>query len=271
MPSPKTTKLGFLFSALWVAGVVVLIWTACFIFPQTWIVTGIGEADRPFMDLYGILAASDAARAGVDPFLPNQFDPYHRPHVYSEWWLEVGKLGLGRADTLWLGAVLLGVVLVTALRMTRPRTRTESWGLLLLLVSPAFLMAVNRANNDLVVFVLISGGLLCFRRETWPGRVLGILLFAVSAALKYYPLVTLVVLLELRPWRRLAAGLTLYGLVLVLAWPGLEAGFKSAAKFMPQPDWLYAYGAPVILRDWEIKGTLGWLIPAILLAAWAVA
>lgn len=254
---------------LWIAGLVLLVWWACFQFPAVWTATGIGEANRPFMDLYGLLAAGDAARAGVDPFLPNDFDPYHRPHVYSTWWLELGRLGLTRADTLWLGAVLLGLFLLAALALVRPRNRSEAIGLALLLISPAFLMAVNRANNDLVVFVLVSVGLLCFRSDRWTSRAAGVLLFAVSAVLKYYPLVTLVALLGLRTRRGFLASLALYALVLGLAWPGLEPGLKSAAKFMPQPEWLYAYGAPVLLRNLGVAGTWGWLVPVGIMALWA--
>jgi hypothetical protein len=255
-------------TAAWVALAVLLAWLACFRFPMVWVVTGIGEPTRPFMDLYGLLAASDAAQAGVDPFLPNSFDPYRRPHVYTTWWLEVGRLGLGRTDTPWLGAALVVAVLLAVLVTARPRNSRQGCWLALLLVSPAFLMAVNRANNDLVVFVLMSAGLLCFRRDAWPLRTLGVLLFALSAVLKYYPLVTLVVLLGLRSRREFAGNLALYGLVLLLAWPGLEPGLKSAARHMPQPDWLYAYGAPVLWRNLGIAGAAVWLVPAVLLAAW---
>ena len=254
---------------LWVAGLVALVWLACFRFPMVWVATGIGEAHRPFMDLYGILAASDAARAGVDPFLPNAFDPYHRPHVYSEWWLELGRLGLGRADTLWLGTALVAAVLLMTVFMVRPGVRHEGVALLLLLASPALLLAVNRANNDLVVFLLVSLGLLCFRGGPWFWRALGVILFATAAVLKYSPLVTLVVLLDLRTRRALLAGLGLYALVLVLAWPGLVQGLKSAARYNPAPDWLYAYGAPVLLRNLGVHASLGWLVPGLLLVAWA--
>ncbi len=253
----------------WVAGLVAMVWLACFRFPVVWLVTGIGEANRPFIDLYGILAACDAVRAGVDPFLPNNFDPYHRPFVYSDWWLELGRLGLGRADTLWLGFGLVAAVLLMAVVIVRPGTRREGVALCLLLASPAVLLAVNRANNDLVVFLLISFGLLCFRDLRWPARALGIVLFAMSAVLKYSPLVTLVVLLDLRSRRALAAGLGLYGLVLLLAAPGLLAGFKSAAHYSPAPDWLYAFGAPVFGRNLGLTATVGWLAPAGLLGAWA--
>jgi hypothetical protein len=268
VPMPERPMGDWRRTAAWVAGAVLVAWLACFRFPMVWVVTGIGEPGRPFMDLYGILAACDAAKAGVDPFLPNNFDPYHRPHVYTTWWLGLGHLGLGRADTAWLGSGLLVAVLLAALVMARPRQPREGLGLVLILVSPAFLMAVNRANNDLVVFVLMSIGLLCFRREAWPLRTFGVLLFALSAVLKYYPLVTLVVLFELRSRRQLAGNLALYGLLLLLAWPGLEPGLKSAARHMPQPDWLYAFGAPVFWRNLGIPGTLVWLVPAVLLAGW---
>ena len=254
---------------LWVAGVVLAVWWACFQFPAVWVATGIGEPNRPFMDLYGILAASDAARAGVDPYQPNDFDPYHRPHVYTTWWLELGRLGLTRADTRWLGASLLVVTLLTAAFLVRPRLRSEGAVLALLLISPAFLLAVNRANNDLVVFVLVSAGLLCFRSAAPAARAVGVVLFAVSAVLKYYPLVTLVALLGIRSRRGFIASLGLCGLVLVLAWPGLEPGLRSAARFMPHPDWLYAYGAPVLLRNLGITGAWGWLVPAGAMALWA--
>ncbi len=255
---------------LWVTGVVAVVWLACFRFPAVWVATGIGEANRPFMDLYGILAACDALRAGVDPFLPNNFDPYHRPHHYTEWWFGLGHLGLTRADTLWLGYTLLVVTLVAAVAIVRPRTGREGWALFLLLVSPAFLLAVNRTNNDLVVFVLICLGLFCFRREAGHWRALGIVLFAASAVLKYTPLVTLIVLLDLRTRRAFFAGLGLYGLVLVLAWPGLATPLGHLAQFMPVPEWIYAYGAPLFLRNLGVTNAWGWRVPAGLMMLWAL-
>lgn len=269
VPQPAGDNAAATHTTLWTAGLVLAVWWACFQFSAVWVATGIGGENQPFMDLYGILAACDAARAGVDPFLPNDFDPYHRPHVYTTWWLELGRLGLTRADTRWLGATLLVVTLLTAALLVRPRLRSEGAVLALLLVSPAFLLAVNRANNDLVVFVLVSAGLICFRSGAPVAGAIGVVLFAVSAVLKYYPLVTLVALLGIRSRRGFMAALGLYGVVLVLAWPGLEPGLRSAARFMPHPDWLYAYGAPVLLRNLGLTGIWGWLAPAGVMALWA--
>jgi len=271
MSAPPEANAGtaVLRRAAWVGGVVLATWFACFRFPRFWLASGIGEAQRPFMDLYGLLAASDAALAGVDPFRPNAFDPYHRPHVYTDAWLELGRLGLTRADTLWLGTLLVLATLAIAVLMAKPRTRIQGVLLGLLLVSPAFLLAVNRANNDLVVFGLMSVGLLGLRCGSLAPRLLGVLLFAVAAVLKYFPLAAAVVLLDFRSRRDLALALGLYAAVVALHVPGLVPGLASAARHLPQPDGLYAFGAPVFLRNLGIAGQWPWLLPAVGLVAWA--
>lgn len=253
---------------LLVAAVVAGVWLACFRFPVTWTVTGIGEANRPFMDLYGILAARDAVAAGVNPYLPNDFDPYHRPHVYSDWWL--AGSGLGRVDAVWLGVVLLAAFLLSAVGFVRLRNKREALYLAALLISPAFLLAINRANNDLVVFVLVTLGLWSFRGSSVAAKAVAVVLFAVAAALKYTPLVTLVVLLDLRTRRGLLAALGLYAAVLLLAWPGMQAGMQHLTRFTPEPEWLYAYGAPVLARNWGLAGRMVWLVPGGLLLGWAL-
>ena len=122
-------------ASLVVALVVLGCWVACFRFPVVWDSTGIGESTRPFLDLYGLIASSDAARAGADPYQPNALDPYHRPLLYTEWWLAAGKLGLTRTDAIWIGWTWVGATLVAALAVMRPRTRREcTWAFLWLVV-----------------------------------------------------------------------------------------------------------------------------------------
>ena len=256
--------------SLWVAGLVAVAWLACFRFPVVWAATGLGEADRPFLDLYALLAGCDATRLGLNPLLPNPLDPYHRPFGFSDWWFELARLGLGREDTLWLGTVLVAVTLLVAVAMVRPANRREGWLLGLLLISPAVLLAVNRANHDLVVFLLLGLGLFCFRSPGGPARALGVILFAVAAVLKYFPLVTLVLLLDFRSRRGVLAGLTLYAVVLLLGWPGVAAALQMAPRYTLNPDWIYAYGAPMLGRDFGFNHPLGWMVPASLMGAWAI-
>lgn len=235
------------------------VWVVCLRSPAVWRATGIGETSIPFIDLYGLLAAGELAEMHGDPFRPNPLDPYHRPHVYTEWWLATGAAGLTRTDTLWLGWAQVGLSLVAAVALVRPRRPWPAIQMLLVLCSPALLMAVNRGNNDLAVFVLVCAALASLRADSPGVRMLAVVLLAVAAVLKYYPLAALVVLLGSRSRREFSAALLLYAVVLLLAWPALKPGLASAAQFKPHPEGLYAFGAPTLFRDFGVESPAGWL------------
>ena len=246
------------------------IWAACFYFPDVWMITGIGEADKLFLDLRNLLSAGEVAARGLDPHVSNPLDPYHRLHGYTDWWLVTGTMGLTLADTAWLGTLLIGLTLASTMLLLRPANWSQGRVLLLVLVSPPLLFAINRANHDLVVFVIMCGALACFRGVGVPRRALGVVLLAVAAALKYFPLAAVVLLLDARTRRELLGWGLLYGLVLVLAWPSLEAGLRNAVSLSPAPSWLYAFGAPVIFRNVGIVAPIGWLLAGFLLYAGVV-
>jgi hypothetical protein len=264
-PARRRLYLGFTVGLL-----VWMVWCVLHRFPAVWLALGIGQASQPFVDLYGLLASSDAYWAGLNPFVPFDWDPYRRPFLYGEWWFGLGWLGLGRKDNVWLGFLLAALVLVTSLLMARPRSAREWCYLFLLLVSPAWLLSFERANNDPVVLVLVSLGLWCFRSERWPQRALAVLLFSSCVALKYYPLVTLVVLLDSRSRQELGRWVLFYFAILVVAWPHLEIGFKTAAHYTPGPSWLHAFGAPVLLRNFDLEIRLAWMLPAAAMILWGL-
>jgi hypothetical protein len=260
--------------AVILASLVATVWAACFNHPFLWTLTGIGEADKPFLDLCNILSAGEAVQRGIDPLIRNPMDPYNRAHAYSTWWLITGPLGLTVADASWLGAILLVATLVSAWWLLAPTDWRRASLLALILVSPPLLLAVSRANNDLVVFVLMCAALACFRSEKTAWRGFGIMLLALSAVLKYFPLAAALLLLEARSRRELVFWAAIYLLVLVVAWPGLEPGLRTALRHAPQPSWLYAFGAPVVFRNFDIVVSAGWLLAAfaslVIFGSWPV-
>ncbi len=243
------------------------VWVACFYTPGVWLLTGIGEADKPFLDLRNLVSAGEAAQLGHNPYVSNPLDPYHRPHGFSSWWLVGGRLGLTREDIAWLGTLLLGLTLASTVLLLRPAGWRQGAGLLLVLVSPPLLFLVNRANHDLVVFVLMSLALGCLRHERASVRALAVLLLAVSAVLKYFPLAAVVLLLDARTRREFAGWVLVYGLVLALAWPSLEQALRTAASHTPAPAWLFAFGAPTFFRNLGLASaaTWGWLAAGLVL------
>lgn len=247
---------------------------ACFLDDSLWRWFGVDPLRPYFADLFAILAASDARAAGADPYAsPNFYDPFGRPHIYGPWWLELGRLGLGRADCRWMGMVLLVGSLTAMAAWLRPRGPVLAMAALGLMVSPSALLGLERGNNDMVVLLLLmAAGVLLARRAT-AGRVFaaGGVVFA-AAALKFYPLAAAPFLMERRPARRafwVAAGV---GVAFAIFYWLNRAELARAISMVPSVDTVRGYGLKVALSLWGnraasrefavagfLAGAAGWL------------
>ncbi|MFM9080653.1 MAG: glycosyltransferase 87 family protein, partial [Opitutaceae bacterium] len=181
-------------------------------FPRVLPLLGLNTDGRWFIDSAAILAASDAVRTGTDPWLPNPLDAYGRPHCYSGWWLGLAATGLTREDNFLLGSLWGAAVLGSAFLLLRPASVTRAAVVAAALLSPPVLLAVNRANNDLVVFAVLVAGLGWLKQDTAPrsGAFAGAV--AIATGLKFYPIVAAAAFLLRKPtpraWRlTLMAGL----------------------------------------------------------------
>jgi hypothetical protein len=153
----------------------------------------------PFLDTHAVLAAAECGRQGIEVYLSNPCDVLGRPHVYSPLWLAIVPDGLGVGLTWCVGASLDLLFLLSLAAVLRPRTAKE----LLILGSAAFspmtVYALERANNDLVIFLLVICGAMLFTLPR-PYRLFSYGLFLAAGLLKYYPLALLV--LAVREGRR---------------------------------------------------------------------
>lgn len=253
----------------WLLAAAAACWAAAFLVPGAWRTLGIGMFGGPFIDLHGSLAASDAAAAGLNPYGPNRLDPFGRPHLYSSWWFFPGKLGLTRAHLPVAGAALLAAVLATAVAWLRPRSWSEWLAALAFLGSPALLLAVNRANNDLVVFLLVAGAVALFTRGTPGSRLAGWAVVGVATVLKYYPAALLVLLASARDRRQLAHEAAVFALVVALGWPSLQPGLAAAGKYWASLHGLYSFGAPELLLEFGLITPAAW--SRALLILWGLA
>ena len=151
----------------------------------------------PFLDIHAVLAAAECQQQGMDVYLFNPCDMIGRPHVYSPLWLALAPAFVSTTATPWVGLSLDLLFILSLASVLRPRTSREIWIYVLAVLSPTTVYAIERANNDLVVFLLIlSGGILLTVRQ--PYRLCSYALFLVSGSLKYYPLALLVLLIRER-------------------------------------------------------------------------
>ena len=230
---------------------------------------GLGLQDGWFLDLRVLLAAGEAHARGLDVYAHNPLDIYGRPHSYPSVWLGLEKLGLTRADTPWLGLGLVLAFLAVAVAQLRPRVARE-WGWsVAVLLSPPLLLGLVRANNDLVVFLLLAALVPCLASERRGLRLLAAVPVALGAALKYYPAAATLLLLEerdprLRRWR--AALLALLGLGVVLS---VREDLRHFATTLPKPTGFYSFGAEQALVLLGGRGAWRWIAVAALAAvAW---
>ncbi|HWA27703.1 MAG TPA: hypothetical protein VG734_18750 [Lacunisphaera sp.] len=233
------------------AGVTVLAWLAGVLWPRWLLLLGISEYGMVFLDSHALLAAVDAVRAGADPHAANPLDPLLRPHVYSDWWLALRWLGLTRADNFLLGAAWVGAFACVAWTTTRPRTWAEAVWLGALMVSPPFLLAINRANNDLVIFVVLAGCGLAATAGAWWRLAAAAACLALATGLKYFPAAGAAAFLWARPVRRMPAALLLAmlaaGLALANVWTQIgrsRFAVGSGVHVMGAPLWWRDFGWP---------------------------
>jgi hypothetical protein len=152
---------------------------------------GVEPFSFPFLDTHAVLAAAECARQGIQVYLSNPCDALGRPHAYSPLWLAIAPGSLGTSATGWVGASLDLLFLFSLAVVLRPRSAKELLILGAAAVSPMTVYALERANNDLVIFLLVICGAMLFTFPR-PYRLFSYGLFVAAGLLKYYPLALVV-------------------------------------------------------------------------------
>jgi hypothetical protein len=189
-------------------------------------VIGIRPFRYPFLDGEYILATVDCARQGVDIYLGNACDVLDRPDPYSPLWMYAWFMPADKAWTAPLGLGLAAVFCLSLGALPPPRRLAEIPAVVLTVFSTATIYAIERANIDLVMFVMLVGaGLLLLRHG--PVRLLAYPVILFAGLLKFYPLVLMV--LALRERRRIFLGLAVFSVVVV---GGMALAFLPQLKEM---------------------------------------
>jgi hypothetical protein len=152
----------------------------------------------PFEDLQTITFSIDCQRAGRDPYT-SSCDPLERPLNYPPAWLLLGHLGVSGSRNGVLGAILCGLMAVAMIMLFPTRKLFSGACVFVAVFSRPIVLALERANNDLVIFSLLVivcavAPLLKSRMRAW-FLTIGVI---VLTCLKIYPIVASVALLKSR-------------------------------------------------------------------------
>jgi hypothetical protein len=140
---------------------------------------------HPFHDWKYYVAAISSWSLGVDVYSDMAFN-------YSPLWLRLTFIRLSNEWTSALG-LSFGVLFFLSLTSLPPRRNAVFDFVILLLstISSATALAVERANADLIIFLIIIAGVLACASGL-PLRFVGYALITVAGLLKFYPTVALI-------------------------------------------------------------------------------
>jgi len=168
----------------------------------------------PFVDISGSLAAWECARQGVDVILSDPCDVLHRGYNYSPLWMAAAPIPLGVSDRVPVGWCLDLLFIASLGLLPPPRRPVELMIVLAATLSTMVVFALERANPDILLFVLaLMAGLLAVCRL--PLRLLGYCLALVAALLKYYPIMVLIIVFRERASRFIATSIVIAGALAV--------------------------------------------------------
>lgn len=153
---------------------------------QTFLDLHVPAMTQPFVDFRSIPAAIESAKQGLDPMVSNPSDPRGRPLNYPRIWLLLARPFVGEA-----GVVAAGLVFATLFSfavgwlVAIQRTTGASVAICIVALSSSTWLALERGNNDLLVFALIALALYI----PWKYRSA---LIGLAALLKVFPVVACV-------------------------------------------------------------------------------
>jgi hypothetical protein len=192
---------------------------------------GVEPFSFPFLDIDAVLAAAECWREGLDVYISNPCDVLGRPHVYSPLWLALIPRFLGQWGSGCVGLSLDLTFILSWGILLRPRSPQAMLVFGLAALSPMTVYALERANNDLVVFLLIVCGGVLFATNR-PYRLCSYALYFAAGLLKYYPLVLLIQLARERR-RDVVAAVSAIGLTLILFGAYFHSELSKALTNIP--------------------------------------
>lgn len=172
----------------------------------------------PYLDFAGYLSSLECTRLGVDVIAVNSCDPLDRQFNYGPLWLDLTFLPLYPPDRVVGGTVLNLFFIGSFALLAPPRGGWELSARILAATSSAVVFAVERANPDILIYILVTAVVVLVTRGV-VARVWAYALIWFMAGLKFYPMVLMGLASRERPrwfWGLLGASVGLVGLYLVV-------------------------------------------------------
>jgi hypothetical protein len=203
----------------------------------------------PFLDLYVVLAAADCHRLGIDVWMSDPCDEFHRPLIYSALWLDLLPGFFRRENINQIGIVLDLMFIASMPLIMRPRSAGQCLLFIAASVSTTVVFALERANADIFIFLLMvcAGAFFAGSRSQ---RLAAYLMFLFGGLLKFYPL-ALLLLVARETWRRACVVAGLSAVAVLGLWWVHDREIMLALANQPHPSY-YELSISAVNLPWGL-------------------
>jgi hypothetical protein len=212
-----------------------------------WPSLGVNSAPTLFYDARNVAAAADCWALGYDPLVENPCDPAGRVMVYPRVWVVVHYLGVTQERTLWFGGILVALFLASVLLLVGRLSIPQGFVVATAVVSPAVMLAVERGNVDIVLFVVFVGAVFAWSARDRVTPLLSPALIVAAGIAKLYAIFALPAYwftgVRRARWA-VVGGVAVMGAYLLLTWGDVRQVLRS-----PEGGLLYSYGARILIGD----------------------
>ncbi|MCL6436036.1 MAG: glycosyltransferase 87 family protein [Leptolyngbyaceae cyanobacterium HOT.MB2.61] len=149
-----------------------------------------------FGDMRVITAAYECIQKGYNVFQENPCDPWGRTINYPPIWYMPAALGIDQNSTVLLGITVVFLFFALTFKLIGNINYLEAIIYSSILFSPSIMLAVERGNNDLIVYSFLAVSLLMLNHKDILVRGFSYSLIVFAAVLKLFPIFAITALLK---------------------------------------------------------------------------
>ncbi len=158
-----------------------------------WSVWNIPTMTPHFADLRVFTGVITSIEAGYDPLFNNPGDPWNRelnhPRIVQT---IIVALGLREAHTTIIGVIMISLFLLSLIYSMNYYGKLTAIILIIVTFSPATMLGIERANNDLLIFAIVALTIILSRLS----GLLASCTILLSATLKLFPIFSILIFLR---------------------------------------------------------------------------
>jgi hypothetical protein len=223
-------------------------------YQKFWKILGVPTMTPIFADLRGVLASFECTRLGYDVLYELPCDVYAfrrfdvKGNPYPRIWTSLTGLGLDQSHAIALGVLFAISFYLCTLIIIGRLNKYEALIYSLVLCAPPTMFLIERANVDIVIYVLLFIALIITQSQHITIRIAGYATLLIPTFLKLLPLFSLSIILKEKKRDSMLLLVSLTTVCLVYFW-NIRDELKAIRSFFSGVEPWYSFGHKILFHE----------------------